>query len=162
MLFKDGGNRFDEYAYRIATRQVADATAYLEEGSWVMLDPDGKIKAADGSALAFLCLTSNRTSRDNLSPQAVWPKVSYLLGAYELTVQNSDKGDTAFDSGDTYTPGAPLIVKKDPTTAQGILALYVPFTITQATGAIVGNTPDQIVAYALGPVDDGKLRICVK
>lgn len=153
MLFKDGGNRFDEYAYRLATRQIADPDAYLEEGSWISLDANGKVVAADGTKLSFLCLTSNRTGRDNLTPQAVWPKVSYLFGAFELTVQNSDKGNTAFDASKTFAVLTPLKVAKDATTAQGVLTPWVVGTDTDYS---------KIVGYSLGAVEDGKLRICVK
>jgi hypothetical protein len=153
MLFKDGGNRFDEYAYRIATRQVADADAYLEEGSWVSLDANGKVINADGTTLAFLCMTSNRIGRDNLTTQAVWPKATYLVGPYELTVQNSDKGNTAFDATKTFSVLLPCKVAKDATTGQGILTPWVAGTDTDYS---------KIVCYALGAVDDGKLRIMAR
>lgn len=154
MLIKDAGNRFDEYAYRIGTREIADPTAVLEEGSWVSLDDVGKVVSADGTKLAFLNLTSNRTGRDNVSTQAMWPKATYLMGQMELTVQNSDLGDTTFDSTATYGYLLPLVVKADSTTKQGVLTLYVAET----------NTPDQIVAYSVGPADAvaKTLRICVR
>lgn len=163
MLIKDAGNRFDEYAYRIGTRQIADPDAYLEEGSWISLDANGKIVSADGTKLAFLCLTSNRTMRNNVAPQAVWPKASYLLGGYELTVQNSDEGNTAFDATETYGVLTPLKVVKDVDTGLGILTPYVPFTVN-GEGVISGDTPEKIVAYSLGAADvtDKTLRICAR
>ena len=168
MLIKDAGNRFDEYAYRIGTREIADPTAVLEEGSWVSLDDAGKVVSADGTKLAFLNLTSNRTGRDNVSTQAMWPKATYLMGQMELTVQNSDLGDTTFDSTATYGYLVPLVVKADSTTGQGVLTpattLEYEANTTSGVVTVTGNTPDQIVAYSMGPADAvaKTLRICVR
>lgn len=166
MLIKDAGNRFDEYAYRIGTRAIAAPTDYLEEGSWVSLNNAGKIVSADGTKLAFLNLTSNRLGRDNVATQGLTARGSYLLGGFEVTVENSDLGDTTFDSGATYGYLTPLVVVKDITTSQGVLTPYTPQVITSVSDVVTvtGNTPDAIVAYSMGPADAAAktLRICVR
>jgi len=165
MFNTNAGNNFDEYAYRIATKQLAAPATYLEEGSWVTLDTSGKIVSADGTKLAFLCLTSNRVARDNITPQNLTPKMTYLLGGFERTVYNSDIGNTTFDAAQTYAYMTPLRVTKDATTGQGIVTPWVKetYTVDSVTHAVTvsGYTADKIVAYALGPVDvsTGSLRI---
>lgn len=154
MLKKD--NRFDSYAYRIATREIAASVTYLEEGSWVTLDTTtGKVKPAAADANpAFLCLTSERNGRDNVKSQGAFPKAAYYLGAFEVTVANNPDAasDTAFDHSGTYAPMTPLKIKVDATTAQAIL-----------TPATPGTDDAKVVAYAMGAADttNKTLRICV-
>ena len=155
MLKKD--NRFDAYAYRMAQRDLANPANYLEEGSWITLDADGKIVSADGTKLSFLCLTSNRKYRDNVSTQAIHPKATYLLGSFEVTVANNPDvatGDTAFDDSKVYAYLTPLKVVKDAGTALGVLTPLVEGT----------DTVDKIVAYSVGPADveSKSLRILVR
>lgn len=150
MLKKD--NRFDSYAYRIATREIASTVTALEEGSWVTLNSDGKIiNATASSTVAFLCLTSERKDRDNVSSQGAFPKAAYYLGSFEVTVANNPDaaGDTAFDSTGTYAPLTALTIKVDSTTGQAILT---PVTSTET-----------VFAYAMGAADttNKTLRICV-
>lgn len=148
MLKKD--NRFDNYAYRVATREIDGSVESLYEGSWVTLDETtGKVKPAGATdKVAFLCTTSERAGRDNVKSQGTFPKCAYYLGAFEVTVANDEAGNTAFDAEGTYKYLTPLTVKKDVTTGQGILA--------------PASESDKVFAYSVGPVDVATktLRIC--
>jgi hypothetical protein len=129
-------NRFDEYAYRIAYREIDSSISTIEEGTWVTV-VDGKVVVSDGTKRSFLCITSKRSGRDQLSGKAV-TKAGYLLGNFELTVTN-------FDATKTYGDMEPLVVN-----ATGQLRPYVAAT----------DKSYLIVAYALGTPVSGALRIC--
>ena len=130
-------NRFDEYAYRVAYRMLDDSVTELEEGKWITVNDEGKIVISDGTKKSFLCLTSKRAGRDQLSGKSV-RKVSYLLGVTEVTVTN-------FDPAGTYGAMTPLCVN-----ASGDLTPYDP----------MAATPWLIAAYSLGAPVNGELRIC--
>jgi hypothetical protein len=126
-------NRFDEYSYRIAYRELDSAITALEEGQWITIK-NGKVVIADGIQKSFLCISSIRAGRDQISGKPV-KKAAYLLGTFELSVTN-------FDPAGTYGDMVPLKV-----TTGGIL-----------TPGIVGT--DIIEAYAIGLPVAGVLRIC--
>lgn len=144
-------NRFDAYAYREATKVLSSGliATNFEEGQWITLDVDGKIEISDGSKKSFILTTSKRTGRDLVSTNAV-QKGTFLLGAYEITVQNNPDSvnDTVFDSGATFAVMAPLKV-----TTGGILT----------TWDVLTDTVDKIVAYVAAPAvaGSGLLRIIV-
>jgi hypothetical protein len=126
-------NRFDEYSYRVAYRQLSSTVTSLEEGQWVTI-VNGEIVISDGTQKSFICTSSNRSGRDQISGKPV-RKVAYLLGTFELSVTN-------FDPLGTYGDMVPLKVTTD-----GILTDGVPGT-------------DIIEAYAMGLPVAGVLRIC--
>lgn len=148
MLKKD--NRFDNYAYRVATRDIDPSVTSLYEGSWVTLDAtSGKVRpAAATDKVVFLCTTSERSGRDNVKSQGAFPKAAYYLGPFEVTVANDEVGDTAYDSNGTYGYLTPLTIKADSTTNQGILT--------------PAGENDAVYAYSCGPADATAhtLRIC--
>lgn len=125
-------NRFDEYSYRVAYRQLSSTVTALEEGQWVTI-VNGEIVISDGTLKSFLCTSSNRAGRDQISGKSV-KKAAYLLGTFELSVTN-------FDPAGTYGDMVPLMV-----TTGGVLTDAAP-------GAIVE-------AYAMGLPVAGVLRIC--
>lgn len=129
-------NRFDEYAYRIAFKEADPSIVALEEGQWISF-VGGKAVISDGTTKSFICLTSKRDGRDQLSGVPV-KKVSYLLGSFELTVTN-------FDPTETYGDMVPLVV-----TTGGILKPYVDGV----------DLPYLIVAYSYEDANNGTLRIC--
>jgi hypothetical protein len=126
-------NRFDEYSYRVAYRQLSSTVTSLEEGQWVTI-VNGEIVISDGTQKSFICTSSNRSGRDQISGKPV-RKAAYLLGTFELSVTN-------FDPLGTYGDMVPLKVTTD-----GILTDGVPGT-------------DIIEAYAMGLPVAGVLRIC--
>lgn len=126
-------NRFDEYSYRVAYRELDPSVTALEEGQWITVKSN-KAVIADGTQKAFLCISSSRLGRDQISGKPV-KKVSYLLGTFELSVTN-------FDPAGTYGDMVPLKV-----TTGGILTPGIPGT-------------DIIEAYAIGLPVAGVLRIC--
>jgi hypothetical protein len=128
-------NRFDEYSYRVAYRQLNSAVTALEEGQWVTIK-NNEIVIADGTQKSFLCTSSIRAGRDQISGKPV-KKAAYLFGTFELSVTN-------FNPAGAYGDMVPLKVM-----AGGIL-----------TPGIVGT--DIIEAYAMGLPVAGVLRICSK
>jgi hypothetical protein len=130
-------NRFDEYSYRIAFRELDPSVTTLEEGQWITL-ANNKIVISDGTKKSFLCISSSRPGRDQISGKPV-KKSSYLLGAFEISVTN-------FDPTGTYVDMTPLVV-----TTGGILAPFV-----------AGGDVSKIEAYAINAPVAGVLRICTK
>ena len=131
----NAANRFDEYSYRVAFRELDPAVTTLEEGQWVTI-VNNKVVISDGTLKSFLCLTSSRPGRDQVSGKPV-KKSSYLLGNFEISVTN-------FNPLGTYGDMVPLVVM-----AGGILT---PFT--------AGGDVSKIEAYAIGVPIAGVLRIC--
>lgn len=131
-------NRFDEYAYRIATYPLDETVDTVEEGQWVTLNEAGKVVIAKNTdPKAFICTGSKRVGRDKVSGR-ICQNISFLMGTFALTVSN-------FDTGGTYTAGiTPLKLKDDGT---GVV------TSSSAPGT------DTIVAYAIGAPKNGYLRI---
>ena len=99
MLKKD--NRFDNYAYRVATRDIDPSVTSLYEGSWVTLDAtSGKVRpAAATDKVVFLCTTSERSGRDNVKSQGAFPKAAYYLGPFEVTVSPTSSLATVTSNG---------------------------------------------------------------
>lgn len=152
-------NRYDSYAYRIASKPLADPTAYLEEGQWVTLNDSGQIVKSDGTKKSFPCLTSKRPGRDNVSTQ-VNARASYLHGTFELTLVNNPDAteDTVFDSAKSYAAMTPLKVD-----SEGRVAPWVAPVVTEAGAMTPKNDFGiEIVAYALGAPEGNTLRICSK
>jgi hypothetical protein len=132
-------SRFDEYAYRIANGELDPSVTNLIEGQWVTKN-NGKVVIADGTKKAWLCITSKRVGRDQLSGKVI-QQVSFLHGAFfGLKVDQ-------FDAAGTYNELTPLKVK-----AGGVLTPWVAGT----------DSPENIVAYALGAPVGGFLAICSK
>ena len=131
-------NRFDEYAYRVAYRELDNSVTELEEGKWITINDQGKVVISDGTQKSFLCKTSLRAGRDQISGKSV-RKASYYLGVFEVTVTN-------FDPAETYGAMTPLCVNAD-----GDLTPYVEGESGQ---------PWLIAAYSLGAPVNGELRIC--
>lgn len=130
-------SRFDEYAYRVANLQLDPGVTSLIEGQWITKDGN-KAKIADGTAKSFLCLSSKREGRDQMSGK-VDPMVSFLHGSfYGLKVDQ-------FDVEGSYDEMTPLKVK-----AGGVLT---PWT----TGV---DKVELLVAYALAAPAGGFLPIC--
>ncbi len=137
--------RFDEYAYRIATRKLSSTVTELTEGQWITLDSNGEVVISDGSKKSFMVISSKREGRDNITGNG--GRATYLMGHFEVTTDQ-------FDGAGSYDYMTPLVVD-----ANGLLTPATTMTANTTTGAIKGNTPDQIVAYALGAPVDGFLRI---
>lgn len=141
-------NRFNQYAYPVATRDAAAAivsgSAVLDDGTWVTIDSDGKMAVSDGTKKSFMSLTSNRKGRDNVGNTPV-SKVAYLMGVYEVTVANTGDTDTVFDSAKTYAAMTPLCVDG------GKLRPWISGT----------DTTLAVQAYSAGAVVDGNLRVIV-
>jgi len=129
-------NRLDEYAYRVAVRPLDDSVTELEEGQWVTINDSGKVVISDGTKKSFLCISSKRAGRDQISGKSV-KKVTYYFGVFEVTVSN-------FDTAETYGAMTPLCVNAD-----GVLTPYDP----------ANATPWLIAAYSLGAPVNGELRI---
>ena len=132
--------RFDEYAYRTATRDLDPGVSALEEGQWVTINAAGNVIVSVGAVgtKGFLCVGSKRSGRDQVTGKPV-QKVSYLNGPFELQVSN-------YDGGGTYTaPMTPLKVM-----AGGVLTNWVTGT----------DKVEMLVAWAIGaPSTDGYLTI---
>lgn len=132
-------SKFEEYAYRVASNQLDPSVTTLEEGQWVTKN-NGKIVIADGSKKSFMCLTSKRPGRDQISGKSD-ALVSFYHGSfYGLQTSN-------FDVAGTYNEMTPLKVK-----AGGILTPWVAGT----------DKAETIEAYALGAPVGGFLTICSK
>jgi hypothetical protein len=130
-------NRYDEYAYRIAYRELDPSVESIEEGKWITLNSDGKIVSSDGSKKSFLLIGSKRTGRDQISGKAV-QKLAYLFGHFEISVSN-------YDATKTFGAMTPLVVD-----ANGDLRPYVEAT----------DKTYLICAYSLAaPSTDGYIRI---
>ena len=125
-------NRFDEYAYRVASLPLA-ADARVEEGQWVTVKNGELVFAKSTDKKAFIAIGSNREGRDQVAGKFM-RKISFLVGDFMLTVNN-------FDTAKTYTDMTPLKV------VDGNLA---PVESAEAA---------TFVAYALGAPVNGFLRI---
>lgn len=125
-------NRFDEYAYRVASLPLA-ASAKVEEGQWVTVKKGELVLANSTDKKAFIAIGSNREGRDQVAGKFM-RKISFLVGDFMLTVNN-------FDTAKTYGDMTPLKV------VNGNLAPV------ETAGT------DIVVAYALGTPVNGFLRI---
>ena len=114
-------NRFDEYAYRVATFDLDATVTSLSEGQWVTI-VGGKLVIATGTTKAFIAMGSHRAGRDQVAGLPV-KKISILVGTFILTTDE-------FNTSGTYGDMTPLMI-----TAGGILTPVV----TPAT--------DKCVAY---------------
>lgn len=123
-------NRFDEYAYRVASLPVAKDTV-VEEGQWVTLKNGELVLAKKTDKKAFLAIGSNREGRNQVAGKII-AKISFLVGDFMLTVSN-------FNTGKSYEDMTPLTV--------------VDGNLEPAEGN------DLVVAYALGAPANGFLRI---
>ena len=123
-------NRFDEYAYRVASLPVAKDTV-VEEGQWVTLKNGELVLAKKTDKKAFLAIGSNREGRNQVAGTII-AKISFLVGDFMLTVSN-------FNTGKSYEDMTPLTV--------------VDGNLEPAEGN------DLVVAYALGAPANGFLRI---
>lgn len=128
-------NRFDEYAYRVATLELDPSVQTLEEGQFVTVK-DGKLILANKTdKKAFIATGSHRVGRDQIAGKAV-KKVAFLVGASILTITN-------FNAGETYGDMTPLTVDK------GVVTPKKAET-------------DLIVGYSLAKPVSGGLRILVQ
>lgn len=127
-------NRFDEYAYRVASLPLA-ANVKVEEGQWVTVKKGELVLANSTDKKAFIAIGSNREGRDQVAGKFI-RKISFLVGDFMLTVSN-------FKTSETYEDMAPLKV------VDGNLE---PVKSAEAATATV-------VAYALGAPVNGFLRI---
>lgn len=125
-------NRFDEYAYRVASLPLA-ASAKVEEGQWVTVKSGELVLANSTDKKAFIAIGSNREGRDQVAGKFM-RKISFLVGDFMLTVNN-------FNTSKNYTDMTPLKV------VNGNLE-----PVESSDGATV-------VAYALGAPVNGFLRI---
>lgn len=126
--------RFDEYAYRVATMDLDESVTSLEEGQWVTPKAGKLVVATGAEKKAFLSIGSLRAGRDQVSGKAT-RKVSFLLGAFSLSVSN-------FDPSGTYSADTTALKIK----AGGVLTP-------------VSADTDKAVAYAIGVPVNGYLRI---
>lgn len=125
-------NRFDEYAYRVASLPLAK-DAKVEEGQWVTIKNGEVVLATSTDKKAFMAIGSNREGRDQVAGKFM-RKISFLVGDFMLTVSN-------FDTAKSYGDMTPLTVENGnvkPVEAEGT---------------------DLVVAYALGAPQSGYLRI---
>ena len=135
-------NRYDAYAYRVAGSPAASSVTSLTEGQWVQYNASGELAIADGTTQqAFLCYTSKRDGRDNVTPQKPYVKLTYLDGPWQLTLTN-DTTSSAFLATGTYAPGTALTIK---VANPGILQ--------------PAETGDKIFAYAMSAVSGSSLRV---
>lgn len=128
-------NRFDEYAYRVASLPLDESVDTVEEGQWVTVK-GGKIVLATGSEPEmFLAIGSKRAGRDQVSGKAI-RKISFLVGR---VIVSTDQ----FDMTKTYSADMTALTVKD--------------------GKLVPVTADEkVVATAIGGVNAGYLRIVTK
>jgi hypothetical protein len=131
-------NRFDEYAYRVAYRELDSSVTSIEEGKWVTINAAGNLILSTGATKSFLLIGSKRTGRDQLGGKPI-QKLSYLYGHFEVS---TDK----FDGTKTFANMTPLVVDTN-----GDLRPYV-----QASDSAIVHL---IVAYSLGAPSNGFLRI---
>lgn len=125
-------NRFDEYAYRVASLPLA-ASAKVEEGQWVTVKSGELVLANSTDKKAFIAIGSNREGRDQVAGKFM-RKISFLVGDFMLTVSN-------FKTSETYGDMTPLKVVNgnlEPVKSEGT---------------------ETVVAYALGAPVNGYLRI---
>ena len=125
-------NRYDEYAYRVSTRDHDPSVTELIEGTWVTLNEQGKIIVSDGTKKSFISIASTRTGRDTITPSG---KGGYLMGHAELSTN-------VFDPTGTYGAMTPLKVEN------GVLT---PWEAEDGS--------HRIEAYSIGAPVDGFLRI---
>ena len=125
-------NRFDEYAYRVASLPLA-ASAKVEEGQWVTVKSGELVLANSTDKKAFIAIGSNREGRDQVAGKFM-RKISFLVGDFMLTVNN-------FDTAKSYADMTPLKV------VNGNLA------------PVESESTETVVAYALGAPVNGFLRI---
>ena len=123
-------NRFDEYAYRVATLPLGD-NVKVEGGRWITIK-GGKIVIANKTdAKAFMAIGSNREGRDQVAGKFI-KNISFLVGDFMVTV------DT-FDKTKTYGDMTPL------TAVDGVLA--------------PAGENETVLAYCLGAPKNGFIRI---
>ena len=125
-------NRYDEYAYRVASLPLA-AGVTVEEGQWVTVKKGELVLATTEDKKAFLAIGSNRKGRDQVAGKFL-RNISFLVGDFMLTVNN-------FDAMKTYGDMTPLKV------VNGNLA------------PVETPASETVVAYALGAPVNGYLRI---
>lgn len=128
----DFENRFDEYAYRVASLPLDASVENLEEGQFITIKGGKIVLAGKDSPKSFLAMGSKREGRDQISGKFL-KNVSFLVGNFMLSITNFDK--TA-----TYGDMTPLTADKG--------------TVTAAVAPT-----DKIVAYAIGKPKNGHLRI---
>ena len=128
-------NRYDEYAYRVSTRDLDPSVVELEEGTWVTLNAKGNIIVSDGTQKSFISIASTRTGRDTITPSG---KGGYLMGHAELSVDVFDP------AGDYSAPMTPLKV---------VNGQLTPWEVTDGA--------HKIEAYSIGAPVDGFLRIAI-
>lgn len=129
-------NRFDEYAYRVASLPLAKNVERVEEGQWVTVKNNELVLATGAEAKAFLCIGSKREGRDQVAGKFL-QKVSFLVGTFVLSVNN-------FDTAKTYGPN------------MTDLAVNADGNLTPATEG------SKVVAVAFGAPVGGYLRIVNK
>lgn len=125
-------NRYDEYAYRVASLPLA-AGVVVEEGQWVTVKNGELVLATTEDKKAFLAIGSNRKGRDQVAGKFL-RNISFLVGDFMLTVNN-------FDTTKSYSDMTPLKV------VNGNLA------------PVETPASETVVAYALGAPVNGYLRI---
>lgn len=128
-------NRFDEYAYRVATLELDPSVETLEEGQFVTVKNDKLVLANKTDKKAFIATGSHRVGRDQIAGKPV-KKVAFLVGASILTITNFD--------------------------ARGVYGDMVPLTVENGTVTPVTAETDLVVAYSFGTPVSGGLRILVK
>ena len=130
-------NRYDEYAYRIATLELDPSVTKLEEGQFVTVNEAGKLVIADGTKKAFMAIGSKRVGRDQIGGVPV-KKVSFLVGQHIQTT-------SCVDTTQTYKAMSPLKLKAD-----GVLTLADP------DKSLEPDPAHKIVGYALGALSADK------
>lgn len=129
--------KYEEYSYRVSNLEIDPSVVSLIEGQWVT-KTNGKVTIADGTKKSFLCITSMRTGRDQLSGKAE-KLVAFLHGAFfDIQVDQ-------FDATKTYVEFTPLKV-----VANGQLSPWISGTDSAAL----------LVAYSTGAPVNGFLSIC--
>ena len=100
-------NRYDSYAYRISDVPAsADLiTAGWEEGEFLSFNTQGELVKANGSAPAFMSMSSCRAGRDQFTGKTT-RQASILFGALRVCTNS-------VDAGQTYAAGTPLYVGAD-------------------------------------------------
>lgn len=126
-------NRFDDYAYRVASVELDDSVTELNEGQFVTFKGGKVAKATADSVKAFIAMGSVRKGRDQVSGRIV-RKISVLVGPWILSV------DT-FDAGKSYS--------------NDMTAL----TVNESGNLTPVTASEKVVAYAIGAPQNGFLRI---
>lgn len=127
-------NRFDEYAYRIASLPLHESVKTVEEGQWVTIKGGKLVLASSTDVKAFLAIGSKREGRDQVAGK-IFEKISFLMGNFMLTVSN-------FDTAKTYSA--------DMTALKVVNGNLAP---------IEDAATETTVAYAIGTPINGYLRI---